>query len=127
MTDRAERLQAVDAHREAGVRRNFHRHGFLLPLVVIQQLNIRGVAVGDPEDDAPVGFDAHRPLTLPVALERMQPEARRPDVVDDLRIIELGENRADFVEQVWPDSACVAAFVEAFKASMSEAAYHTEL
>lgn len=55
----------------------------------------------------------------------MQPEARRAHVVDDLRIIELGENRADFAEQIRPDAACVVTFVEAFKASVSEAASST--
>jgi len=67
------------------------------------------------------------PIAFQVTPKRRQPEARRAHVVDDLRIIELGENRADFAEQIRPDAACVVTFVEAFKASVSEAAYHPQL
>jgi len=68
-------------HRKAGVGRVFHCHGYAsYSLVVIDQINIRGVALLKAEDDPPIGTNGDTPVSGEVAPQRVQPESRR-DVI----------------------------------------------
>jgi hypothetical protein len=44
--------------------------------VVIDQINIRGIALLEAEDDPPVGANGDTPITSQLAFQRMQPKAR---------------------------------------------------
>ena len=57
-----------------GVGRIVHEHGGS-PLVIIEVVDVDGVAVLETKDDAPIRAHRHRPESRKVSLERVKPEA----------------------------------------------------
>ena len=47
-----------------------------VPLVVIDQINIHGIALLEAENDPPVGANGDAPITGELAFKRVQPKAR---------------------------------------------------
>jgi hypothetical protein len=89
--------------------------------VVIQNIDIVGVAAVKPDDDTPIGLHSDAPITFPVSLERVEPKGRRSHVLDRLRLIQMGENRSHLVEKIGPDAPDVTMLVEAFQPAVTEA------
>src|SRR5215831_10224822 len=62
-----QRFDAVMPHRKAGVGWIFHRHRGAF-LVVIEQIDVRGVTLLEAKDNPPVGADGDAPITSRVTL-----------------------------------------------------------
>ena len=92
--------------------------------MIIDQLNVKHVAVLNPKDDAPVCPDGHGPETLQITFERVEAVSGK---IKGLRYscpIEAGQNVLDDIAQIGPYPTAVALLVEPFQSSMLEAPNH---
>ena len=71
--------------------------------VIVDEFHIGRVAIGEAENNPPVGSNCYRPKAFPVALERMEIEAGHTHVLNGLRLVELSQDRTHLIEQVWTD------------------------
>jgi hypothetical protein len=57
--------------------------------MIVDDLNVMSVAVREPKANSPWSIDRDRPLTFPVALKRMQPDAlERADMIEPTGCVE---------------------------------------
>src|SRR5271155_1153250 len=80
------------------------------PSMIIDEVNIKGFAVLEPKDYAPVRAHGERPKALEVALQRVQPEGRQIEVADTQRRVEQGQNLADFPRMFSVDASGIVIF-----------------
>ena len=90
----AEGIEALAPDEGAGMGRVVHEHGRCLSLMVVQIVDIGGVAVLEAEDRAPVGAHRHRPEPGIFPLQPVEPEAGQVHVVRDARRIESDQDVA---------------------------------
>ena len=81
----AQRLEAIVPDDASGMYGIFHGHVFLLPLVVVDQFNVKGVGSFKAENDAPVGPYGYGPQPFQIAFERVKAIAG-----EDLRVLRRG-------------------------------------
>ena len=65
-------------------------------LVVIQIVDIHGVAVFEPKRHPPVGGDGYRMVTLQAALERMKPKAGNVHSIGAAAAVQRGQYAQEF-------------------------------
>jgi hypothetical protein len=94
--------------------------------VVIDQIDIRGVALLETENDAPVGTDGDAPITRELAFQRVQPKARQIELLRACRHIEPGQHARNLICMLRVHLAPVVVFVKAAQAAMSKATDHNE-
>jgi len=94
--------------------------------VVIDQINIGGVALLKAEDDPPVGAHGDAPVPREVAFERMEPEARQVELFRSGRFVETGQHTGDFVHVLRVHLAPVIVFVKSSQAAMSKLSDHRQ-
>lgn len=63
--------------------------------MVIDEIDLAGVSVLEPEDNAPVSGHRYGPEARKVALERMQTKAREVHIADLRRLFQASENPRD--------------------------------
>jgi hypothetical protein len=80
--------------------------------MIVDQIDVMGVASIEVENDTPVGPDGHGPEAGQVALERMQPETGQVHLADLIRLIETRENALDLVDLIRPELAPIALLVQ---------------
>jgi len=81
--------------------------------VVVDQLDIIGVALNETKNNPPVG--AHRLTRAPsYRLKSMKTEAGRSHILDDPGLIELVEDGANLIEQIGPNPSRIIQFEEPF-------------
>jgi len=95
--------------------------------MIINQLNIKGVAILESENDPPVGTNGNRLESFAVTFEFMQPIAGKVEGLRRFRGIERGQNIFNSVDEVSPDVAAVALLEKPFSAPVLEAPDHFEL
>jgi hypothetical protein len=93
-------------------------------LVVIDQINIRRVALLEAENDPPVRAHGDAPVPGKIAPQRMPPETRNVALRRPHSLVEPREHGGNFVHMVWVDLAAVVVFVKAAKAAMSKVPNH---
>lgn len=75
--------------------------------MVVHDLDLSGTPFRPPEADAISLIDAYAVLALPVALQRLQPVARRnPQVLDRLRVVDQEELRPCATYQIRRSKRC---------------------
>src|SRR6266849_4637654 len=95
-------------HQTARMRRILHGHVGLL--MVIQQIDLEYVPVLETEDDAPVRPHLHRPETLQVAGQWVQPETMHVDILDLLGDVQRTEDVLYLLDVLRVHASSVAAF-----------------
>jgi hypothetical protein len=95
--------------------------------MVVDQIDIMGVAGIEAENDAPVGPDGHGPEPGQITLERMQPETGEIHLADLVGFIEARENALDLVHLVRPELASIASLVEPPQSAMPKAPDHGDM
>jgi hypothetical protein len=92
--------------------------------MVIDQLNVKGIIPLKAENDAPIGSYRHGPQPPQVAFEWVQAVAGEIQSFRRCGGIENRENSLNRIQEVGADPTSVAAFIEAFQASMLKALNH---
>jgi hypothetical protein len=106
----AQRLNALLAHDPAGMRRFLHTHKNFLLLVIIDQINIAGVAFIKAKNDAPICPDCNAPEVFEIALQAMQFEAGQVHVLGPPGSIQNGEDILYFFNMLSLEQLTVGAF-----------------
>ena len=78
----------------------------LLPSMVVEQIDIEGIASLEAEDDAPVGGYVDRPKALQLALERVEPEAWGIHVGHGRRDVQAAQDTADLGHMLQAGCGC---------------------
>ena len=81
--------------------------------MVIDQVNIRGIALFEAENDAPVGTDGDAPITRELAFQRVQPKARQIELLRACRHIEPGQHARDLICMLRVHLAPIVVFIKA--------------
>src|SRR5882757_3185693 len=102
----------------------FHGHVSSPFLMVIDQLNVKGIIPLKAENDAPIGPNRHGPQPPQVAFEWVQAVAGEIQSLRRCGGIENREDSLNRIQEVGADPTSVAAFIEAFQASMLKAPNH---
>lgn len=63
--------------------------------MIIEKIDIPGIAVLEPEDDAPVGANRHCPKALQIAFQRVELQSGTVQVFDGSGAVEQRQDRAD--------------------------------
>ena len=92
--------------------------------VVVNKLNVQGVAVLESENNPPVRADGHCPVPLEIAFERMQAIPWEVKSLGRRHGVKNGEDSFNRLHKIGADSAPVALIVEPFQASMLKAPNH---
>jgi hypothetical protein len=82
--------------------------------MVVDEIDVEGVTLFEPENQPPVSGDGHAPKTSQLTLQRMQtPAGKQRDVRESLGRIDDGENIADLRRLTRRQSGDVIGFKEA--------------
>jgi len=92
--------------------------------MVIEQIDIGGVALLEAKNDPPVGANGDAPIAGEVASQRVQPPARQIKVARLRRLVETRQHARDLVGVLNIHLAAVVIFIEASKASMTKPPDH---
>ena len=95
--------------------------------MVIEEIDIEGVAVLEPENDSPIPANSHGPEARQSAFEPMQTITGNAERLGRLGGVQAGENPLDFAAQSRSDPAWIAILIEPLEAAMAEAPDHTRL
>jgi hypothetical protein len=93
--------------------------------VVIDQINIRGVALLKAKNNPPVGAYRDAPISGQVASQRMQAEAGQVELIRFRRLVEARQHAGDFVRMLRVQLAPVVVFIKPPQAAMSKAPDHS--
>src|ERR1019366_1077247 len=96
----------------------------LLPSVVVNQFNVKGIGALEAKNDTPIRPHRDRPKPFPFAFERVK---AIPGNIESLRRNSRIKRREDsfrLVQQVGPDSAAIVMLVKPFEAAMLKAPNH---
>jgi len=93
--------------------------------VVIEEIDIEGVAILEAENDSPVPAYSHGPKALQVTFEPVQAKTRNVERLGRFGCVERRENTLHFATQRGIDPARIAAFVEPLEAPMPKTPDHT--
>jgi hypothetical protein len=104
------------------MRRILHGHCGISFLVVVGQIDIKGVALPEAENDPPVPRDRDALQALEVALQRVEPPAgKQAYVARFLGRIERGEHVRDLLGLAGGNATAVVVFEQALEPFVSEA------
>lgn len=79
--------------------------------MVINKLDIEGIAVFKPEYDPPVSTNRHRPETSPIAFEGVETIAGKVKGLRGACGIKNRKNLFNLLQKVWPDLTSVPLLV----------------
>ena len=91
--------------------------------MVAEQIDVEGIAILEPEDDAPVVGNLHRPEALQLDLERVEPEAGGIHIGHGRRSIQTAQDTPSLSHLVRADATAVALLEETLQPAMPEAPY----
>jgi hypothetical protein len=91
--------------------------------MVVEQIDIEGIASLEAEDDAPVTGDLDGPEAFQLAPERVEPEAGGIDIGHGRRSIQTAQDTPDLAHMVRPDAAPVSQLEQTLQSAMPEAPY----
>jgi hypothetical protein len=92
--------------------------------VAVHQVNIENIIVLEPKHDAPITADADAPVSLQIALQRMQAISGKVNVRRTHSRVEMGQHVSNALELIRPDLSCVPVLKQAPQASMAECPNH---
>lgn len=95
--------------------------------MIVDQIDIIGIAIVEPKDYAPVGPDSHTPESLQFSFKWMQCKAGEAHVFRSLRPIQNSENVFDLLNVIGPDAFGSPVFKQAFQAFVLEGSNHLKL
>ena len=79
--------------------------------MVVNQINVRGVPIVEPEDDSPVSRDCYCPETGSVAAKAVQPVAREIYTLCISCGVQPGQNVCDLVDVIRRDAPPVSVLI----------------
>src|SRR5207248_4996080 len=100
---------------------------WLALLMIVEQINVAGVAAFEPKDDAPVSGDRYGPEACKVALERMQTKTRQVHIADLRSFFETRENPLDLSCMIRQHPPSVSLLEQELEALVAEADDHREM
>jgi hypothetical protein len=121
---KAERYQAIEPDNLSRVHRILHRHGYSPFLMVVNQVDFISLAIFKTKDDAPVGANGHGPVSLVIALKRMQMIAGEIESLRGGSGVQHSQNAFDFVDQVSTKAAAIVLLEQPLKTLVLEADDH---
>jgi hypothetical protein len=92
--------------------------------MVVDQINIDGVASIEAKDDPPISRDGDRPEALQGALQRVQPQSREIHLSGHCCHIEAGKYSRNFVDDGRLQTSPFVLPVQAFEAFVPETPNH---
>ena len=95
--------------------------------MVVDQVDVMGMAGIEAENDTPISSDSHSPKPGQIALERMQPEPRQVHLSDLIGLIETRENALNLVNLIRPELAPIALLVQSPQSTVPEAPDHDSM
>jgi len=94
--------------------------------MIINQLNIKGVSILEPENDPPVRANGDGPEPSTLTLEPVQAIAREVECLRRFRGIERGKDIFDSVDEVCADLTGVGTLEKPFQPPVLKAQDHLE-
>ena len=91
--------------------------------MIVVIINQHGVFALEREGQSPIATHIHRPMALPVAMERMQSPSRSIHILDGFGVVECEELPAQSFCMLWLNPS-FRSFKEPLDAFVSEALYH---
>ena len=92
--------------------------------MVVDQVDVVGIAIFEAEDHPPVAGNRDAPVPLQSALQRVKPVAGQVEVRGLAGIVKVRQGERDAVRQVRIHSARIAALVHALQAAMTKPSDH---
>ena len=105
------------------MRRVFHGHG-LRSSVIVDQIDIEGVAVLEAENNAPVTGHGHAPKTSQIASKPMQAITWQIEIFRIPRLVEQTKDILYPFQEVWGHLAPLAALIKTLETAVPEALDH---
>jgi hypothetical protein len=100
---------------------------FLSFLVVVQIVNIDGIAFLEAENDSPVRPNRHRPEARVIAFQRVEPKAGQSHILRRSGHIQPRENVPHSFAVISANSALVAPLEKLLQRPAPEASHHDEM
>jgi hypothetical protein len=98
------------------------RYSYLL--VVIDQVDIKGIAILETESDAPVARNRHAPVASSVTPEPVKTIPGQIEITGYSRTIQMSQNALDASQLVGSNPTAVALVVEALQATVPKPLNH---
>lgn len=92
--------------------------------MIVDQIDIGGVALLESENDPPIRPHRNRPETFQVAFERMQAEARKIHVIGRFCPVQDEKDVFDFLRQIGADALALAILEQPFQPLVPETPDH---
>lgn len=92
--------------------------------MVVNQIDLSGVAFLEAEHDAPIGSNRHAPEIFLAAFKSVQSEARQIQVVGPAGATQNKEAVFDLFDLIRTDTFALAVFKQAFQSLMPESPDH---
>ena len=93
--------------------------------MVICQVDVVGIPVGEAENDSPVCPDGNGPEAFHIALQRMEMETGQTHVFDRCGFIQLRQDGPYLIQQVGPNATRVVPLEEPLQTLAAEAVDRT--
>ena len=68
--------------------------------MIIDQINVEGLASLEPENDPPIGANGNGPVAFAITLQLMQPEGWQSQRLDRVRGMEHGQDLLDLADML---------------------------
>lgn len=95
--------------------------------MVIDIINIHGIALDEPENHSPVRANCHGPKSFQLALKRMKTEARQVHISWRGRSIKTRENIAQMLRVLAIDAPLVVVLIKAFQPFVTDRPDHAPI
>jgi hypothetical protein len=93
--------------------------------MVVDQINVAGVTLLEPEDHPPVRAESHAPEAFQAASERVEPETGKIHVFGLSGSVENGEDILRLLDVIGPDAFGFAILEKPFQPLVPKALNHT--
>jgi hypothetical protein len=96
-------------------------------LVIVDQVDVSGMAGLEAEDDAPVARDADGPIAFHISREGVKLEARKIHFLWIVGFVEAGKDTPDLVHPLRREALAIVSFIEPFEPAMPKALDHAPM
>src|ERR1700720_9924 len=100
-------------------------HEIQLHLVIVNIIDVNGVAVLEAERYAPITGNRYSPVALQVALKRVQPQAGKVHVVGPTAAVQHCKYITKLLAVPRCHASCCSPIIEGFQSSVLERLYHS--
>lgn len=95
--------------------------------MIVDHVDVAGMAGLEAEGDAPVARDADGPKPFHISREGVKLEARKVHLLRFVGFVEAGKDTPDLIHPVRREAFAIVFFIEPFEPAMAKALDHAQL